>query len=58
VSKVIDDLTVDSTTMMNGKQISMQHIVVSADHKTMTIKESGTDEKGQAYKFVAVYERQ
>jgi hypothetical protein len=58
VAKVIDDRTVDSTTTMNGKQISMQHAVVSADHKTMTIKESGKDEKGQAYKFVAIYERQ
>ena len=57
VSKIVDDLTVDSTGTMNGKQIMMQHTVVSADHKTMTVKESGTNEKGP-YKILAVYDRQ
>ncbi|HEY3936735.1 MAG TPA: hypothetical protein VGL97_04865 [Bryobacteraceae bacterium] len=56
--KNIDDRTVEFTSTMNGNQILKQHIVVSADHKTMIIRESGVDEKGQAFKSVYVYDRQ
>ena len=56
--KNIDDRTVEFTSTMNGKQILKQHIVAGADHKTMTIRESGVDEKGQAFKGVYVYDRQ
>jgi hypothetical protein len=58
VSKRVDDRTVDTTGTMNGKKVLTQHIVVSADHKTMIIRESGVDEKGQAFKAVYAYDRQ
>jgi hypothetical protein len=57
VSKRVDDRTVDTTGTMNGKQVLMQHVVVSADHKTMIARESGVDEKG-AYQSVVAYDRQ
>lgn len=57
VAKRVDDHTVESTGTMNGKQIMTQHTVVSADSKTMTVKESGADENGP-YKITAVYDRQ
>ena len=56
--KNIDDRTVEFTSTMNGKVILTQHIVASADHKTMIIRESGVDEKGQAFKGVYHYDRQ
>jgi hypothetical protein len=43
---------------MNGKHIFMEHIEVSADHKTMTVRQSAVDEKGQPFKAVEVYDRQ
>jgi hypothetical protein len=58
VAKVIDDRTVETTTTMNGKQISAERTEISADHKTMTVKESGLNEKGEAYSYVAIFERQ
>ena len=58
VSKVINNRTVETTTTMNGKQISVERTEVSADHKTMTAKESGMNEKGEKYSYVAVFERQ
>jgi hypothetical protein len=57
VSKRVDDRTFDATGTMNGKQIMTQRTVVSADQKTMTFKESGTDDKGP-YKIMGVYDRQ
>jgi len=58
VMKYIDERTDDITSTMNGKQIFMEHVVVSADRKTMIVRESGVDEKGQPYKAVAAYDRQ
>jgi hypothetical protein len=43
---------------MNGKQVSSQHTVISADHKTMTATASGVDDKGQEFKNVEVLNRQ
>ena len=56
--KKIDDRTVLLTTTMNGKLILKQRAVVSPDHKTMTVQESGVDPKGQAFKGMLVYDRQ
>lgn len=58
VAKEIDDRTVDITSTMNGKLVGKQHVVVSPDHKTMTIQESGLDDKGNPYKSRIVYDRQ
>jgi hypothetical protein len=56
--KKIDDHTYEFTSTMNGKEILKQHIAVSADDKTMVIRESGVDEKGRAFKAVYVHDRQ
>jgi hypothetical protein len=59
VMKKIDDRTSDIISTMNGKQIAMEHIVISPDNKTMVIKVSGVDSQtGQAFKNVEVYDRQ
>ena len=55
--KKIHDRTYLLTTKMNGKLIVKQRAVVSPDHKTMTVQESGVD-KGQAFKGMLVYDRQ
>jgi hypothetical protein len=57
VVKDIDDHTTEITSTMHGKVVSTERIVFSP--KTMVIKTSGVDQKtGQAFKNVAVYERQ
>jgi hypothetical protein len=56
--KKIDDRTVELTSTMNGKLVFKQHIVVSPNHKPMTIRESGVDEKGMPVRGLHVYDRQ
>lgn len=56
--KSIDDRTDDVISTMNGKVVLTTHVVVSANHKTMTLTQSGVDEKGKAFKTVQVYDRQ
>ena len=56
--KKIDDRTYLLTTTMNGKLVLTQRAVVSPDHKTMTVQESGVDPKSGAFKYKLVYDRQ
>ena len=56
--KTIDDRTEEIISTMNGKVVLNTRVAVSANHKTMTLTESGMDEKGKPFKTVAVYDRQ
>ena len=46
------------TTLKDGKQIEVQHLVISKDGKTMSITDKGTDAKGKPYESVSVYDKQ
>jgi hypothetical protein len=46
------------TSTKNGKQIEVQHLVISKDGKTMSISDHGTDAKGKSYKSVRAYDKQ
>lgn len=46
------------TTLKNGKQIEVQHLVLSKDGKTMSITAKGTDAKGKPFESVAVFDKQ
>ncbi len=46
------------TTLKNGKQIEVQHLVVGKDGKTMSITAKGTDAKGKSFENVSVYDKQ
>jgi hypothetical protein len=56
--KKIDDLTADFITTIHGKQVLLQHTVISANHKTMTVTTTGVDEQGQQFKNVELLVRQ
>ncbi|MFN7999072.1 MAG: hypothetical protein U0Q18_35955 [Bryobacteraceae bacterium] len=56
--KTIDDRTEEIISTMNGKVVLNTRVAVSANHKTMTLTESGVDETGKPFKAVAVYDRQ
>ena len=56
--KFIDERHSDTISTMDGKQIFIEHVVVSADRKTMIVRESGVDEKGLPFKAVEAYDRQ
>jgi hypothetical protein len=46
------------TTLKNGRQIEVQHMVIGKDGKTMSITAKGTDAKGKPWESVAVYDKQ
>jgi hypothetical protein len=46
-----------ATTLQAGKQVILRHKVVSADGKTKRETVRGTDERGQPFEQVEVYER-
>lgn len=54
--KIIDDHTDEFTDTMNGKVVLTTHCVVSTNHKTMIVTQSGVDEKGKAFKTRKVYD--
>ena len=56
--KIVDDRTDDFIDTMNGKVVLTTHCVVSPNHKTMTITQSGVDEKGKPFKTRKVYDLQ
>lgn len=58
VLKTVDDRTDDFISTENGKVVLTNHVVVSANHKTMINTVSGVDEKGIAFKTVEAYDRQ
>ena len=48
----------EATMKRQGKVVSVAHVVVSADGKTLTNTSTGTNQSGQPNKNVQVYERQ
>jgi hypothetical protein len=56
--KRIDDNTYDNTWKKDGKATITARVVVSADGKTLTIVNSGTNAKGQAVDSTFIYNRQ
>jgi hypothetical protein len=56
--KRIDANMLEATTKLKGKVTIMAKVVVSADGKTRTVTQTGTDAQGRTVKNVAVYERQ
>jgi hypothetical protein len=58
VFTVIDDFTAYFTTLQNGKQVAVNHCVISKDGKAMNCTTKGTDAKGKPYEEVVVYDKQ
>jgi hypothetical protein len=56
--KKIDDNSYENTWKLAGKGTVTAKVVVSADGKTLTVTQSGTDAQGKAVSSVAVYDRQ
>jgi hypothetical protein len=46
------------TTLKNGRQTEVQHLIISKDGKTMSITARGTDAKGKPFENVSVYDKQ
>ena len=57
-AKKIDDNTYENIWKKGGKMTMTAKVVVSADGKTLTVNQAGTNAKGQAVKNMAVYNRQ
>src|SRR4026207_1022303 len=55
--KRIDANTLEATTKLNGKSTIAANVVVSADGKTRTVTQTGTNAQGQALNVTSVYER-
>jgi hypothetical protein len=56
--KRIDDNTYENTWKKAGKVTIKAKVVVSADGKSLTVTQTGTNGKGQAVHNVAVYDKQ
>ncbi len=56
--KKIDDNSYDNTWKKGGKATTAVRVVVSADGKTMTITQTGTNAKGEAVNNAIVYNKQ
>ena len=56
--KRIDANTLEATTTLKGKNTTAFKVVVSADGKTRTVTQTGTNAQGQALNVSSVYERQ
>jgi len=56
--KRIDANTIEATTKLKGKVSSKVKAVVSADGKTRTLTQAGTDAQGKAINNVIVYDKQ
>ena len=56
--KRIDANTLEATTTLKGQNTTMVKVVVSADGKTRTVTQTGTNAQGQALNITSVYERQ
>jgi hypothetical protein len=56
--KRIDANTLEATTTLKGKNTTAIKVVVSADGKTRTVTQTGTNAQGQALNITSVYERQ
>lgn len=58
VLKTVDNRTNDVISSVNGTVVLTNHVVVSANHKTLIDTVSGMDEKGIAFKTVEAFDRQ
>jgi hypothetical protein len=56
--KKIDDNNYENTWKKGGKPTMMAKVAVSADGKTLTVTQTGTNAKGQAVSNTAVYTKQ
>jgi hypothetical protein len=56
--KKVDDNTYENTWKKGGKATVNAKVSVSADGKTLTITQTGTDPQGKAVSSVAVYDKQ
>ena len=56
--KKIDDNSYENTWKLAGKGTVTAKVVVSADGKTLTVTQAGTDPQGKAVNSVAVYDKQ
>jgi hypothetical protein len=56
--KVIDSNTLEANLKLKGKPAITATVVVSADGKTRTVTQTGTDAQGRAVNIVSVYEKQ
>ena len=56
--KAIDAHTSDFTLKMGGKVVGSVHRVVSADGKTLTVKNKGTHADGKKYDDTLVFDKQ
>jgi hypothetical protein len=56
--KRIDANTIEATTKLKGKATTKTKAVVSADGKTRTLTQTGTDSQGRTVNNVIVYEKQ
>jgi len=56
--KRVNPNKVESTTRLNGKQMSIMWIVVSADGRTLTLTQTGKNAAGQGVHNTFVYDKQ
>jgi hypothetical protein len=56
--KRIDANTIEATAKLKGKVVGTSRIVVSADGKTRTLNQTGTNAKGEKVNNTIVYEKQ
>jgi hypothetical protein len=56
--KKLDDNTYENVWKKGGKATVTAKVAVSADGKTLTITQSGTDPQGKPVSSVAVYDKQ
>ena len=58
MSRRVNPTTIDSTSMMNGKEIGSTHTTISADSKTLTLVRKGADARGMSVDGTEIYHRQ
>ena len=56
--KMIDEHTLDLTSMKSGKATNNGHVVVSKDGKTRTLQLNATDSSGKKVSGVSMYNKQ
>lgn len=55
--KQVNDRTLEMTLLRGGKAVGSGTVVVSADDKSRTVTNDGTDAKGQPFKMTGVYDK-
>ena len=57
-SKRVNDNTRDTTFTKDGKELEAEHMVISADGKTMTVAVKGVDANGKPVEQVLVFDKE